>query len=173
MGDGTQKGDDVKIQVTDLTQMTALKNSPTEKKVAQRLESVIKQKLSKAGLDTGGRQIEVKLVTTTSIGGDGNDEDKGLSAFNGDEEKDMSSEEQQQFQNMVYNLMIGNTAAYEDIDRQRRSERNYKFAWDEDLLDKTSEDTKSVRDALGGVGDGEEATSSSSTQPTEDTSLRG
>ena len=104
--DGTQKGDDVKIQVTDLTQMTALKNSPTEKKVAQRLESVIKQKLSKAGLDTGGRQIEVKLVTTTSIGGDGNDEDKGLSAFNGDEEKDMSSEEQQQFQNMVYNLMV-------------------------------------------------------------------
>ena len=68
---------------------------------------------------------------------------------------------------------IGNTAAYEDIDRQRRSERNYKFAWDDDLLDKTSEDTQSVRDALGGVGDGEGVTSSSSTQPTEDTSLRG
>ena len=112
--DETQKGDDVKIKVTDLTQMTAIKNSPTEKKVAQRLESVIKQKLSKAGLDTGGRQIEVKLVTTTSIGGldglggDGNDDgqDKGLSAFNGGEEKDMSNEEQQQFQNMVYNLMV-------------------------------------------------------------------
>jgi len=145
--DETQKGDDVKIKVTDLTQMTAIKNSPTEKKVAQRLESVIKQKLSKAGLDTGGRQIEVKLVTTTSIGGldglggDGNDDgtDRGLSAFTGGEEKDMSNEEQQQFQNMVYNLMIGNTAAYEDIDGQRRSERNYKFAWDDELIDKTSE----------------------------------
>ena len=70
-------------------------------------------------------------------------------------------------------LQIGNTAAYEDIDGQRRSERNYKFAWDDELLDKTSEDTQSVRDALGGVADGEGATSSSSTQPTEDTSLRG
>ena len=112
--DETQKGDDVQIKVTDLTHMTSIKNSPTEKKVAQRLESVIKQKLSKAGLDTGGRQIEVKLVTTASIGGldglggDGNEggQEKGLSAFNGGEEKDMSNEEQQQFQNMVYNLMV-------------------------------------------------------------------
>ena len=118
--DETQKGDDVKIKVTDLTQMTAIKNSPTEKKVAQRLESVIKQKLSKAGLDTGGRQIEVKLVTTTSIGGldglggEGNDgsQDTGLSAFNGGEEKDMSHEEQQQFQNMVYNLMVSYQREY-------------------------------------------------------------
>ena len=108
--DESQRGDDVKIKVTDLTQLSAIKNSPTERKVTQRLESVIKQKLSKAGLDTGGRQIEVKLVTTTSIGsldGLGGDRD-GVeeTALNGDGEKDISGEEQQQFQNMIYNLMV-------------------------------------------------------------------
>ena len=63
---------------------------------------------------------------------------------------------------------IGNTAAYEDIDRQRRSERNYKFAWDDDLLDKTSEDAQSVRDALGQI-----VGENSSDQPSEDSTSEG
>ena len=67
---------------------------------------------------------------------------------------------------------IGNTAAYEDIDGQRRSERNYKFAWDDELIDKTSEDTQSVRDALGGVG-GDGVTTSSSSHPPEDSTSQG
>jgi hypothetical protein len=43
---------------------------------------------------------------------------------------------------------IGNRAAYDDIDGQRRSERNYKFAWDDTLLEKTSEAATNVRAAI-------------------------
>jgi hypothetical protein len=67
--------------------------------------------LTKAGLDTGGRQIEVKLVTTTSLGGfdgfGGETDGKSLAALTGaGADKEISDEEQQQFQNMIYNLMV-------------------------------------------------------------------
>ncbi len=110
----TQKGDDVKVKVTDLTHVTALKESSTEAKVTKNLEAVIKQKLAKAGLDTGGRQIEVKLVTTSSLGSLGESEEtesRGLAALTGGsvdgEEKEVSDDEQHQFRNMIYNLMVG------------------------------------------------------------------
>ena len=72
-------------------------------------------------------------------------------------------------------LQIGNTAAYEDIDGQRRSERNYKFAWYDELLDKTSEDTQSLKDALEmeGTGGAGEAKPPTSTHPPDDSTSQG
>ena len=95
-------GDDVQVRVTDLTpnRVRGLQDSSADKKVVRRLESVIKEKLVKSGLDTGGRQIEVKLVTTADY--------TGVADLEGLQQGDqtISSEEQQQFQNMIYNLMV-------------------------------------------------------------------
>ena len=82
---------------------TALKDSPSEKRVIKHLERAIKDKLFKAGLDTGGRQIEVKFITT-SIPSEvfGGKEDGG----EGVTDESMTSEEARQFQGMIYNLMV-------------------------------------------------------------------
>ncbi|XP_059082809.1 protein OS-9-like [Tigriopus californicus] len=118
----------IQIKVTDINpkQVSGLKGSPSSEKVAKRLESAIKDKLVKAGFDSGGRQIEVKLVTSAHILDDFSDESDS-SQNNVPEDP----ESQQQFQNMLYNLMIGNHAGYDDIDSQRKSEKNYKFAWND------------------------------------------
>merc|ERR1712223_232306 len=57
----------VNIKVTNFgaSGATALKDSPSEKRVIKHLERAIKDRLFKAGLDTGGRQIEVKFITTS------------------------------------------------------------------------------------------------------------
>ena len=80
-----------------------MKDSPSEKRVIKHLERAIKDKLFKAGLDTGGRQIEVKFITT-SIPSEvfGGKEDGG----EGVTDESMTSEEARQFQGMIYNLMV-------------------------------------------------------------------
>ena len=118
------KSHDVKINVAEMSASTisGLKSSSAEdqssltkvgNKVSQRLESVIKSRLAKAGLDTGGRQIEVKLVTTASFSlDDDNDVDgqnSGIAGlFNEDEssQSGVTPEESQQFQDMIYNMMV-------------------------------------------------------------------
>ena len=67
----------------------------SESRVIKHLESAIKDKLEKSGLDTGGRQIEVKVITTAGIPTD--DVTAGLA-----EETD----EARQIQHMLYNLMV-------------------------------------------------------------------
>ena len=37
---------------------------------------------------------------------------------------------------------MGNQEAYNEIDQQRRTERNYKFAWDDSLLERTEKATR-------------------------------
>merc|ERR1712080_484940 len=134
----------VNIKVTNFgaSSATALKDSPSEKRVIKHLERAIKNKLFKAGLDTGGRQIEVKFITTsipaevfggTENGGDGIEES-------------MTSEEARQFQGMIYNLMVGNQDAYEDIDNQRKTEKSYHFAASE--FEKTDESDTKVNDVI-------------------------
>merc|ERR1712179_699981 len=51
--------------------------------------------------------------------------------------EELDEAEAQQYQHMIYNLMVGDEGAYGDIDKQRKSEKNYKFSWDESLIDKT------------------------------------
>ncbi len=118
----------VNIKVTNLAaSTTALKDSPSEKRVIKHLERSIKDKLAKAGLDTGGRQIEVKFITTSipaEVFG-------GSTEAPGDSGEAMSQEEAKQFQGMIYNLMVGNQEAYEDIDNQRRAEKSYHFSLDD------------------------------------------
>ena len=36
---------------------------------------------------------------------------------------------------MFYNMMTGNIQGYEDINSQRKFESNYKFKWDEDVIE--------------------------------------
>ena len=85
-----------------------MKDSPSEKRVIKHLERSIKEKLSKAGLDTGGRQIEVKFITTSIpaevFGG----------TENVDQDDSMSGEEAKQFQGMIYNLMVSSKHFYFD-----------------------------------------------------------
>ena len=87
----------------------------------------------------GGRQIEVKFISTTLptdvFGGENS---------NGKDE-DLSTDEAKQFQSMIYNLMFGNVEAYEDIDNQRKTERSYHFAVDSlESGDEDSDDSANV-----------------------------
>lgn len=127
----------IQIKVTDINprQVSGLKGSPSSQKVTKRLESAIKDKLVKAGFDSGGRQIEVKLVTSAHLLDDFSDD-----SSSSNDKTPEDPESQQQFQNMLYNLMIGNHAGYDDIDSQRKSEKNYKFSWnDADFTSKIEE----------------------------------
>lgn len=114
----------VNIKVANLGSTTALKDTASEKRVIKHIERAIKEKLSKAGLETGGRQIEVKFITagfpTDLLGGNEDEKDDSL-----------SPDETKQFQSMIYNLMVGNQDAYEEIDNQRKTERSYHFDIDE------------------------------------------
>merc|ERR1712083_1030280 len=121
---------------------TALKDSPSEKRVIKHLERAIKNKLFKAGLDTGGRQIEVKFITTSIPS-----EVFGANENSGDGvDESMTSEEAKQFQGMIYNLMVGNQDAYEDIDNQRKTEKSYHFAASE--FEKTAVDETDANDVI-------------------------
>lgn len=94
----------VNIKVTNYSPTSGLKDSPSEKRVIKHLERAIKERLNKAGLDTGGRQIEVKFISNTLpsdvFGGVSND----ASGVTGDDT--MTPEEAKQFQSMIYNLMV-------------------------------------------------------------------
>merc|ERR1712025_1393613 len=56
------KDDMVKVSVTNMS--PGVEPDEDTEKVVRKLEDTIKDKLSKLGLDTGGRPIEVKLITT-------------------------------------------------------------------------------------------------------------
>merc|ERR1712106_848073 len=87
---------------------------------------------TKLGLDTGGRPIEIKLITTQLP--------EGLEEGMGGEGEDV------QVQSMFFNMMTGNIQGYEDIDSQRKAESSYKFHWNENMI----EDIESKISSLGG-----------------------
>lgn len=107
--------DKVKVSVTKVTAIGDSTASDIDEeqtaKIVKRLEGTLKDKLGKLGLETGGRPIEVKLITTR------------LPDVVGDD---------QQAQDMMYNMMTGNVQGYQDIDSQRKSESSYKFTWEEE-----------------------------------------
>merc|ERR1712106_487741 len=94
---------------------------------------------TKLGLDTGGRPIEIKLITTQLP--------EGLEEGMGGEGEDV------QVQGMFFNMMTGNIQGYEDIDSQRKVENNYKFSWNEGMVEDiekkidefTEEDSETVK----------------------------
>lgn len=144
----------------DTANVRGLENTDSERRVVKHLESAIKEKLSQSGFDTGGRQIEVKVITATGLPFGKKSKMFGAKSLNGangvstllgdalgfaagDNEKDDdnidsmddlgSEEEEKQLQNMMYNLMIGNQEGFNEIDNQRKSENNYRFSFDDQL----------------------------------------
>ena len=115
-----QKEQKVNVKVANFGSTTALKDSPSEKRVIKHLERAIKDKLAKSNLDTGGRQIEVKFITTSIPAEISGDEEFG------------STEEARQFQGMIYNLLVGNEEAFQEIDNQRKLEKGYHFTLEEE-----------------------------------------
>merc|ERR1712150_355986 len=100
--------------------------------IMKKLEDNIKDKLSKLGLDTGGRPIEIKLITTQIP--DGLPEGEGV-------------EDEAQMQGLIFNIMTGNIQGYEDINKQRALESNYQFTWNQNLI----EDVEKKINDLGGA----------------------
>jgi len=121
----------VKVSLTNLSPGGEGLDDEQTNKIVKKLEGTIRDKLSKLGLDTGGRPIEVKLITTQIP--------EGLEEGIGGEGEDM------QVQGMFFNMMTGNMQGYEDINNQRKVENNYKFTWKEDMV----EDIEKKIDSLG------------------------
>lgn len=83
-----------------------------------KLENALRDKLQKAGVSTGGRKIEVKIITA--------------GYYNDDNSKTyniLSPEETKQFQNMIVTLLMGNQEAIQEIEKHERLEKNYNFVW--------------------------------------------
>lgn len=113
--------DNLKVSVTNLSPGGASEvDAAQADKIVKKLEGTIREKLSKMGLDTGGRPIEVKLITTQVP--------EGLV-------EDGDASDDPQMQGMFYNMMTGNQKGYEDINSQRKVETNYKFNWSEEMVD--------------------------------------
>ena len=115
-------GEKLKFKNIPTIEFKGLMGTDSEKRVVKHLEAAIKQKLSSANVDTGGRAIEVKVITgnpyLTKSNLDGSMGDPKL------------KEEQNQLQGLLYNLMVNNQDGYKDIEQQMSSEQNYKFVVD-------------------------------------------
>jgi len=125
-----EAGDNVKVSVTNMSPGVDTDEKTGE--IMKKLEDNIKDKLSKLGLDTGGRPIEIKLITTQIP--DGLPEGEGV-------------EDEAQMQGLIFNIMTGNIQGYEDINKQRALESNYQFTWNQNLI----EDVEKKINDLGGA----------------------
>lgn len=90
----------------------------------KKLEQAVKEKLEKAGLDTGGRRIEVKIITA----GYYDNED-------GRDFQSLTDEETDQFQNMIMALLTGQQEAVQEMKRHKKLEESYKFTWNDEEAD--------------------------------------
>jgi len=113
----TEDNENVKVSVTNMS--PGVETDEKTGEIVKKLEDSIKDKLSRLGVDTGGRPIEIKLITTQIPEGLAEAED-------GDEA---------QVQGLLFNMMTGNIQGYDDINNQRLLENNYKFSWNEDLME--------------------------------------
>jgi len=125
-----EAGDNVKVSVTNMS--PGVETDEKTGEIMKKLEDNIKDKLSKLGLDTGGRPIEIKLITTQIP--DGLPEGEGV-------------EDEAQMQGLIFNIMTGNIQGYEDINKQRALESNYQFTWNQNLI----EDVEKKINDLGGA----------------------
>ncbi|GFQ90791.1 OS-9-like protein [Trichonephila clavata] len=94
-------------------------SSELELSQRRRLEQAVKEKLERSGLDTQGRKIEVKIITTGYF-----DQEEG------EDFQTLSDEDTSQFQNMIMALLTGQQEAVHEIERQKKLEENYKLNWD-------------------------------------------
>lgn len=150
--------DNVKVSVTNMS--PGVETDEKTGEIMKKLEDNIKDKLSKLGLDTGGRPIEIKLITTQIP--DGLPEGEGA-----EDEAQVSSDlfdnsginKYFQMQGLLFNMMTGNVQGYEDINKQRALESNYQFSWNQNLIqdverkinDLGGEEADQVEDSIGTV----------------------
>jgi len=97
-------------------------------KLAKEIELTIHKKLEKMGMKFNEKPIEIKVITTNipMVGED-------LDEMNGNH-----------VEGMVHNLLYGNQQGYEDIDSQRKIESNYKFSWDDSLINKINKEIEDL-----------------------------
>jgi len=113
-------GGNIKIIVnkmsTDEVSEAEFDNIQTDK-IVDKLEGLIRNKLTKHGLAASGRAFEVKIIATKLP--EGGDDDDGV---------------EQQLSSMVHTMMTGNVEGYEAIDQMRLDEISYGFSWSEEKL---------------------------------------
>ncbi|XP_046357552.2 protein OS-9-like [Haliotis rufescens] len=110
--------DRVKVRVTRVKAGDTVKDGtdvPDEQK--QQLEQTVKDELIKAGLDTGGGKIQVKIITT----GYYDNEDDSIHI--------LSQEDTSNFQNMIVAILGGTNEASKEAARQQQLEDNYNNVW--------------------------------------------
>ena len=128
-----EDSDNVKVSVTNMSPGGATDEKTEE--IVKKLEDSIKNKLGKLGVDTGGRPIEIKLITTQIP--------EGLQGEEGEEAQVRLANFPStvfdvfillQMQGLLFNMMTGNLQGYDDINNQRLLENNYKFNWNPELM---------------------------------------
>ncbi|XP_078287500.1 protein OS-9 isoform X1 [Rhinoraja longicauda] len=113
----------VKVRVTKINpssplhkEMKVREMSGTDPQLRQ-IQNVVKEQLEKAGLKAEGK-IEVKIVTTGSLGDD--DDDMHW----------LSEEDTKSFRELLINLLTGGSEeVYKEQQRQQQLEDNYRFVW--------------------------------------------
>ena len=91
--------------ISDSQRVTGLESSNAEQRIAKRVESMVKSKLTdKSGLfDSEGRQIQVKVMTFSL---DDQELADSISESKSEGSNSISTEESQHIQDMIYNLMV-------------------------------------------------------------------
>ncbi|GIY34267.1 hypothetical protein CDAR_120661 [Caerostris darwini] len=97
----------------------------------RKLEQAVKEKLEKAGLEIGGRKIEVKIISAGYL-----DNEEGR------EFPTLSDEQSHQFQNMIMALLMGQQEAVREMERHKKLEENYRYTWDDDENDNVNDKDK-------------------------------
>jgi len=139
-GDGSSKksADDnlVKVRISKLsrdgtkTGAKAMQPISIEEKDEKRLSQAVQEELKKAGLlDTQGRQVEVRIVTTGFF--DDDDEDGVHTLSQGDST---------QFRTLLSSLLGANSPQITEEYRKSQMKSNYKFVWNGDSLKEEKEE---------------------------------
>ena len=102
-------------------------------KIVDKLEGLIRNKLTKHGLAASGKVVEVKIIATKLPDGADGDDD-GVEQQLDSMVNTMMTGTEQQLDSMVNTMMTGNVEGYEAIDELRSDEKSYGFSWSEDKL---------------------------------------
>ncbi|CAH1772844.1 unnamed protein product, partial [Owenia fusiformis] len=130
----TNDEENIKIRVTrlkagesmeDINKKASLK-IPDEQK--EELENTVKEELEKAGLDTGGRPIEIKIIATGYMGED----DENVHTLSGDETKAFNKM-------LVAFIGAGGQEAHKEQKRQDKMEENYSYVFGKNKKSQSSQ----------------------------------
>lgn len=122
----------VKVRISKLSKSPDRKGSQPisiDAKDEKKLSKAVQEELEKAGLlDTQGRQVEVRIVTTGFF--EDEDEDGVHTLSNGDSS---------QFRTLLSSLLGANSQQITEEYRKSQMKSNYKFVWTGDKLDQEEE----------------------------------